>query len=148
ITAVVKALGNWCRRSLRRSRRRRVPARLATPNGIDPIRRRFLRLMSFPPHIGGLSPRLRPGVVPPTRAGGSSPPQVLLEASRPLGATPGKVESVRRAAFLVAAAIASLGLRASTASASTTQVSITSKSPEAVAAYREARNLLDNVRVT
>ena len=56
---------------------------------------------------------------------------------------------MRKAMFLVATALAtlSLWLCASTTLAKTTEVTITSKSPAAIAAFEEARDLLDNVRI-
>jgi tetratricopeptide (TPR) repeat protein len=56
---------------------------------------------------------------------------------------------MRKASFLVATALATHGLLlcASTALAKTAAVTITSQSPAAVAAFQEARDLLDNVRI-
>jgi len=56
---------------------------------------------------------------------------------------------MKRARFVVAALLASRALwfGVTSASAKTAEVTITSKSPEAVAAYKDARDLLDNVRI-
>jgi tetratricopeptide (TPR) repeat protein len=57
---------------------------------------------------------------------------------------------MKKTKLLVATALATcaLGLCAATSWAKTAEVTITSKSPAAVAAFKEARDLLDNVRVT
>jgi Flp pilus assembly protein TadD len=56
---------------------------------------------------------------------------------------------MRRSIFLVATAVAAQGLwlGASTTLAKTAEVTITAKTPAAAAAFKEARDLLDNVRV-
>ena len=56
---------------------------------------------------------------------------------------------MRKTILLVATAVAALGLAssASTTLAKTAEVTITSKSPAAVATFKEARDLLDNVRI-
>src|SRR5690349_3795064 len=55
--------------------------------------------------------------------------------------------TMRKASFLVATLLATHWLSASAASAKTAEVTITSPSPAAVAAFKEARDLLDNVRI-
>jgi predicted Zn-dependent protease len=55
--------------------------------------------------------------------------------------------TMRKASFLVATLLATHWLCAAVASAKTAEVTITSPSPAAVAAFREARDLLDNVRI-